>query len=108
MAAIDASQGRCSTLLGWREDDRSLRVGQGLSARGNAFRYASAESGISGRPSRMRADHSWPHRGQSYHAITHELSAAGATRCPQSGQFIDAIAESGLDMPRRTATTVPR
>jgi hypothetical protein len=45
----------------------------------------------------MRADHSWPQCGQSYHAITHVLSAVGTTRCPHSGQFIDAVAESGLD-----------
>jgi hypothetical protein len=47
----------------------------------------------------MRADHRWPQLGQSYHAITHELSAVGATRRPQSGQFIEAVAESNLDMP---------
>jgi hypothetical protein len=47
----------------------------------------------------MRADHRWPQLGQSYHASTHELSAVGATRRPQSGQFIEAVAESSLDMP---------
>jgi len=56
----------------------------------------------------MRADQSWPQCGQSYHAITQVLSAVGATLCPQSGQFIDAVAESSLAMPREGATTMPR
>jgi hypothetical protein len=56
----------------------------------------------------MRADHWWPQPGQSNHAITHVLSAVGATLCPQSGQFIDTVAESGLDMPTKRATTMPR
>jgi hypothetical protein len=55
----------------------------------------------------MRADHTWPQFGQSYHASTHELSAVGATRHPQSGQFIEAVAASNLDMPVAGATTVP-
>jgi hypothetical protein len=36
------------------------------------------------------------------------LSAVGATRRPQSGQFIDAVAESGLDMPKQRAMNMPR
>lgn len=75
---------------------------------GNEPRQASPASGMSGRPLRMRADQSWPQCGQSYHAITQVLSAVGATLCPQSGQFIDAVAESNLAMPREGATTMPR
>ena len=81
---------------------------QRLCVCGNESRNASPVSGMSGRPLRMRADHWWPHSGQSYHAITHVLSAVGATHCPQSGQFIDAVAESGLDMPKQRSTTMPR
>ena len=47
----------------------------------------------------MRADQTLPQFGQSYHASTHVLSAVGATRRPQSGQFIEAVAASNLDMP---------
>jgi hypothetical protein len=56
----------------------------------------------------MRADHTCPQLGQSYHASTHVLSAVGTTHCPQSGQFIEAVAESSLDMLWTGATTVPR
>ena len=56
----------------------------------------------------MRADHTRPQLGQSYHASTHVLSAVGTTHWPQSGQFIEAVAESILDMPWTGATTVPR
>jgi hypothetical protein len=56
----------------------------------------------------MRADHTWPQFEQSYHASTQVLSAVGVTRRPQSGQFIEAVAESSLDMPLTGATTVPR
>jgi hypothetical protein len=48
----------------------------------------------------MRADHTWPQFEQSYHASTHVLSAVGATRRPQSGQFIEVAAASSVDMPR--------
>jgi hypothetical protein len=56
----------------------------------------------------MRADQSRPQRGQAYQAITQVLSASGATRCPQNGQFIEAVAESSLDMPTIGAMTVPQ
>jgi hypothetical protein len=46
----------------------------------------------------MRADHMWLQSGQSYHASTQVLSAVGATRRPQSGQFIEAVGESSLDI----------
>jgi hypothetical protein len=46
----------------------------------------------------MRADQTWPQLGQSYLASTHVLPALGTTHCPQRGQFIEAVAESSLDM----------
>lgn len=47
----------------------------------------------------MRADHSWPQPWHSYHAITQVLSAVGPAACPQSGHFIEAVAESNVDTP---------
>jgi len=76
-----------------------MRQCHGLSLLGNRSRQASPANGMSGRPLRMRADHTWPQFGQSYQASTHVLSAVGATRRTQSGQVIEAVAESSLDMP---------
>ena len=65
-------------------------------------RHAAADvdsHGMSGRPLRRRADHSWPQRRHVYHAMTHVLSAAGATSRPQKGHEVTAVAGRVVDMP---------
>jgi len=61
----------------------------------------------SGRPFRMRADHSWPQRRQSYHVMTQVLSAAGSTGRPHMGQDIVAVADNFSNIQTRRATIVP-
>ena len=67
----------------------------------------SFDDDVSGRPFRIRADHSCPQRGQLYHAITHVLSAAGSTGRSQIGQDIRAVVASALDTKTPSATIVP-
>jgi hypothetical protein len=55
----------------------------------------------------MRADQSWPQRGQVYQATTQVLSGAGATGRPQSGHSIEAVTNSASDMSECGATIVP-
>jgi hypothetical protein len=61
----------------------------------------------SGRPFRMRADHSWPQRRQLYQATIQVLSGAGSTDRPQAGQDIAAAVENVWNMPAPRATLVP-
>ena len=62
---------------------------------------------VSGRPFRMRADHSWPQRRQLYHATIQVLSVAGSTGRPQTGHDIVAVMGNDVDMQASGATFVP-
>ena len=82
--------------------------GQGRSLRAGPCTKASPASEVSGRPFRMRADHSWPQRRQLYHAMTQVLSGAGSTDRPQTGHDVAAVTGNDVDdMSIRRATIVP-
>src|SRR5215510_1079679 len=75
---------------------RVLLRGRGSMRHGLSFRTSMSTNRFSvgawsGRPLRMRADHSWPQCGQLYQATIHELSGVGATGCPHSGHDIRAV-----------------
>ena len=67
----------------------------------------SSTAETSGRPFRMRADHSWPQRRQLYQATIQVLSGAGSTDRPQAGQDIAAVVENVWNMAAPRATLVP-
>jgi hypothetical protein len=69
----------------------------GRSLRAGLCTKTSPAAEMSGRPLRIRADHSWPQRQQLYHAMIQLLSGAGSTGRPQTGHDVAAVAGKVVD-----------
>jgi hypothetical protein len=80
---------------------------QGLSFRAGVCTNTSLRDDRSGRPLRMRADHSWPQRRHVYQQTTQVLSDVGSTGRPQTGHDIVAVADNVSNIQTCRATIVP-